>query len=394
MLIYNLILRIRHLFYDKGWFKSFHCPIPTICVGNVAVGGTGKTPATELIIKTLRDEDIPAADADVFGFEPGSLFFTEKLSIAVLSRGYKRKTKGFQQVTVDGTAEQYGDEPLQIKRKFPDVTVAVDADRVEGCDLLAHPSKIRNLTVKKGAGVIAPHFDKSDIIILDDALQYRRLIPSASIVLTTFSNPYFKDFLLPLGKLRDLRCRVKEADMVIVTKCPTYLMNPEKIAWAAKMGLKDFNPSTCEGVTIDGRKQKLLFAATAYDDLQPVFQDGDRRYIHAKFAVVFSGIADDSPLIHFLTETYRIISHTQYRDHHFFTESDVRDISAVAVKYPTAIVITTEKDAQRMRDGRLIVGENLRHRLFYAPIRMQMLTAAEQNCLKEFLSDITRNKKL
>lgn len=356
--------------YDKGWLKSYSTEVPSICVGNVSVGGTGKTPVTELLIRTMRDDDIPAADAEYLGFEPGSLFFAVKPNIAVLSRGYKRKTKGFQEVVTTGSAEQFGDEPFQIKHKFPETVVAVDEDRVEGCRLLTHKS------------------GKPDIIILDDAYQHRRIKATSNIVLTTYSRPYFDDFLMPIGRLRDLRSRVGKADMVIVTKCPNYLDDSNKMAWAAKMKLKDYNPATCEGVTGEGKKQKLLFATITYDELEPVFPDGDRRYTHAKFAMLFSGIANDTPLAQWLSETYRITAHLKYPDHHYFTNNDVRNIASTAAKFPTSVVITTEKDAQRMRDGKLMAGQDLRNRMFYVPIRVQMLTGAEQNCLKEYLSEI------
>lgn len=356
--------------YDKGWLKSYSTEVPSICVGNVSVGGTGKTPVTELLIRTMRDDDIPAADAEYLGFEPGSLFFAIKPNIAVLSRGYKRKTKGFQEVVTTGSAEQFGDEPFQIKQKFPETVVAVDEDRVEGCRLLTHKS------------------GKPDIIILDDAYQHRRIKATSNIVLTTYSRPYFDDFLMPIGRLRDLRSRVGKADMVIVTKCPNYLDDSNKMAWAAKMKLKDYNPATCEGVTGEGKKQKLLFATITYDALEPVFPDGDRRYTHAKFAMLFSGIANDTPLAQWLSEIYRITAHLKYPDHHYFTINDVRNIASTAAKFPTSIVITTEKDAQRMRNGKLMVGQDLRNRMFYVPIRVQMLTGAEQNCLKEYLSEI------
>lgn len=363
MLIYTLILLIRHLFYDKGWIKSFPVEHPSVCIGNVAVGGTGKTPVTELVLRTLQDKDVPSADAELYGFEPGTLFSRRRLHIAVLSRGYKRKSSGFLQVTANGNVEQFGDEPLQIKRKFPDVTVAVDADRVEGCRRLAH----------------------LDYIVLDDAFQYRRIRADKNIVLTTYDRPYFHDHLLPFGRLRDLRMRVRAADMVIVTKCPTFVSEEERQTWAARMKLKNFDTASCEGVNRKGRKQSLLFSTVAYDELQPVFSDGDSRYVHSKSAVLFSGIADDRPFASHLSEIYKLVSHRQFRDHHYFTDADIKWVLSQARLYTTAVVVTTEKDAQRLIDGSLNIPEDLRRRLFYVPIHVQMLTAVEQNCLKKFL---------
>ena len=147
---YWLSLKFRHFLYDSGLKKVRQADVPTICIGNITVGGTGKTPQTEMLIRTLLQDE-----------EWGSR------NLAVLSRGYKRKTKGFQQVTADGSALAYGDEPLQIKKKFPEITVAVDKSRIEGCDFLAHPEKLQSS--KKGRKCIDKNIPAADLIILDDA---------------------------------------------------------------------------------------------------------------------------------------------------------------------------------------------------------------------------------
>ena len=156
---YWLALKTRHFMYDHGMKKVHTAEVPTICVGNVTVGGTGKTPHTEMLLRTLtHDVDWGAKN------------------IAVLSRGYKRRSKGFQQVMADGTAREYGDEPLQIKRKFPFITVAVDKSRAEGCDFLVNPDKLQ--TSKKGRRCTHKEFPASELIILDDAFQHRYVKPS------------------------------------------------------------------------------------------------------------------------------------------------------------------------------------------------------------------------
>lgn len=381
-MIYSLILSIRHLFYDKGWIKSSPTEIKSICVGNVGVGGTGKTPMTELIIRTLDEGNVASADADLYGFE-GSLFASVRPEIAVLSRGYKRKSKGFQIVKENGSAAQFGDEPLQIKRKFPFVNVVVDKDRTEGCDFLAHPEKVPNA-----------HFPTPDIIIMDDAFQHRKVVPSKTIVLTTYNRPYFRDRLIPFGRLRDLRSRVKTADMVVVTGCPPYLDDVQKSQWANRMGLSAFDASKCCGNTRNGKKQFLLFATTVYDKLLPVFPEGDPRYTHSKFAVLMTGIANDAPLVSWLSEDYKIVDHMSFPDHHFFTNGDIADLESSAKRNMTALLVTTEKDAQRIRTGvqeniagqsTLSVSDAIHNRLFYAPIHTQMLSAKEQETLRDFL---------
>lgn len=382
-MIYALVLKIRHLFYDLGWIKSVPTELPSVCVGNVGVGGTGKTPMTELIIKTIQEGEVESADAEIYGFE-GSLFAVQQKSVAVVSRGYRRSTRGFQVVSTKGTASQFGDEPMQIKRKFPDVAVVVDEDRNEAADFLAHPSKLKELEQKKLDRILYPRVSKPDIIILDDAFQHRKTKASKSIVLTTYSRPYFKDHLLPWGRLRDLRSRADAADMIVVTKCPPYINDMEKALWARKMGVNQYDVNTCGGKTKDGRDKKVLFATTVYDKLIPVFKEGDPRYIHSKLAILVTGIADDTPFAGRLGETYKLVDHRQFGDHHNFTDADIQQINAMAVHTPTAIVITTEKDAMRFMDKD--VPDALKFRMFYAPIRTQMLTAGEQTALKEFLN--------
>ena len=182
-MIYKLILLIRDLRYRNGR-HSVTPDVPSICVGNITVGGTGKTPHTEMILSSL-------------------LASGRFLSPAVLSRGYKRKSKGFRIVPADGTAAFYGDEPMQIKRKFPAATVAVDKDRLRACGILAHPERTSEL--KKWQG---PEFPAADVIILDDAFQYRRLKAGLSLVLSPWQRPVSTDSLLPGGRLRDLKRRL------------------------------------------------------------------------------------------------------------------------------------------------------------------------------------------
>lgn len=375
MLLYPLILRIRHLFYDKGWIKSSPTDIPSVCIGNVAVGGTGKTPMAELVIRTVKEDEAEPEN----GFY-GSLFGAPVKNIAVVSRGYRRKTRGLQEVQTDGTASRYGDEPLQIKRKYPEVQVLVDSNRVEACRILSE------------------HKGSTDLIILDDAFQHRKIVPTKSIILTTFSRPFFKDRLLPFGKLRDLPSRVGEADMIVVTKCPPYLDEWERSKWAKNVGLKLFDLKTCTGVNKDGKKQTLLFSTMVYDKMLPVFPEGDSRYTHSKLAVLFSGIANDEALAMKVKEDYRLLMHRRFADHHFFTQGDIDEIEAVAKRNATAVVVTTEKDAQRLMDAdcteegkksrKLTVSPQLRRRLFYAPIRTVMLTPLEHDIFKAFLNNL------
>ena len=341
---YWLTLKVRHFMYDHGLKKSHTASVPTICVGNITVGGTGKTPHTEMILRTLlQDVDWGARN------------------IAVLSRGYKRKTRGFQQVVADGTAREYGDEPLQMKRKFPFITVAVDKSRKEGCSFLCDPELVQ--TSKKARKCLHKDFPKSELIILDDAFQHRALKPTVSIVLVDYSRPTFKDHLMPLGRLRDLPERIKAADIVIVSKCPTYLDAWERSKWTEALGIR--------------KDQHIFFTTIGYDQSQAVFPEGDPRYLYTQRLILFSGIANDKPLRNYLSGNYKIVRHFDFPDHHKFSKADISTIYNAARAFPTSVVMTTEKDCQRIRDCKT-VPDNLKQRLFYAPIKVNFFSEQEQ----------------
>ena len=355
---YWLTLKLRHFFYDSGLKKVSKADVPTICIGNITVGGTGKTPHTEMLLRTLLQDE-----------EWGGK------NIAVLSRGYKRKTKGFQQVTSDGSAIAYGDEPLQIKKKFPGVTVAVDSSRVEGCDFLVYPEKLE--TSKKGRKCIDKNLAASDLIILDDAFQHRALKPTLSIVLVDYNRPVFNDHLLPFGKLRDLPGRIAAADIVIVSKCPNEVNAWDKCTWAENLGIRNFDASSCSGTRRNGKKQHLFFSTITYDTAEAIFPEGNPRYIYTNRLILFSGIANDAPLLSYLSSNYKIVRHFRFPDHHKFSKGDMNTIASAAREFPTAVIMTTEKDCQRVRDCHKIK-EELKQRMFYSPIKTVFLTENEQ----------------
>ena len=355
---YWLTLKLRHFFYDSGLKKVSKADVPTICIGNITVGGTGKTPHTEMLLRTLLQDE-----------EWGGK------NIAVLSRGYKRKTKGFQQVTSDGSAIAYGDEPLQIKKKFPAVTVAVDSSRVEGCDFLVYPEKLE--TSKKGRKCIDKNLAASDLIILDDAFQHRALKPTLSIVLVDYNRPVFNDYLLPFGKLRDLPGRIAAADIVIVSKCPNEVNAWDKCTWAENLGIRNFDASSCSGTRRNGKKQHLFFSTITYDTAEAIFPEGNPRYIYTNRLILFSGIANDAPLLSYLSSNYKIVRHFRFPDHHKFSKGDMNTIASAAREFPTAVIMTTEKDCQRVRDCHKIK-EELKQRMFYSPIKTVFLTENER----------------
>lgn len=361
-MIYSLILTLRNRRYRDGR-HSVKAEVPTICVGNITVGGTGKTPHVEMILRRLAE--------DRFRF----------LNPAVLSRGYGRKSRGFRLVGTDSTPAVTGDEPLQIKRKLPLVTVAVDKDRVEGCRLLVHPEQTAGLKKYKDG-----EFPPSDVIVLDDAYQYRRLRADLNIVLVDHARPVTRDTLLPTGRLRDLKKRLYDADVVIVTKCPGGLDTQEKQDFARILGFDSFDPGTGRA-TRGGRSLALLFSRIDYCKPEPVFESGDSRYTYSAKAVMLTGIANDTPLRLHISDSFRIEERLSFPDHHRFTRADVRRLESVRRRHPTSCFLTTEKDAQRLRERRDIPSA-LQARLFYIPITVSFLSESESEAFDKYLSQL------
>ncbi len=356
---YWFALKTRHFLFNIGLRKSHSAEVPTICIGNVTVGGTGKTPHTEMILRGLLEDE----------------HWGEK-NLAVLSRGYKRESKGFQQVMSDSSANEYGDEPVQMKKKFPNVTVAVDKSRRQGCSFLCNPELLQSS--KKARRCRHKDMPKADLIVLDDAFQHRSIKPSVSAVLVDYSRPTFKDHLMPMGRLRDLPERIAEADIIIVSKCPSYIDADEKAQWAKSLGLRNYDAETCRGERKKGKVQHIFFTTINYDVAKPVFPEGDQRYVYAKRLILFTGIANDKPFRDYLSGDYKIVRHFNFPDHHKFTHSDISTLKNAADSFPTSVVMTTEKDSQRVHDaGR--IPEWLKQRMFYAPIKACFISDEDRN---------------
>lgn len=320
LLPYLIILKIRHYCYDNGIFKSIKFDIPIISIGNIAIGGTGKTPHTEYFIKQMMP--------------------THK--VAVLSRGYGRKSRGFHLVQTDSTVREVGDEPLQMKRKFVDVVVAVCEKRVKGIELLlALPDEVR-----------------PTVIILDDAFQHRKVTPSKNILLVDYNTMLEPGILFPFGRLRDLPEQKRRADMVIVTKCPGEISPEERFIREQHLKLS--------------KNQQLAFSTLKYGDPQSVFEGADRRYIYSKYAILITAVANPKPLQYQLLPDYKIIEKMNFRDHHNFTKVEVHKINRKLAKNPKAVIFTTEKDAQRMME-KTKFSQSVKERLFYIPIEVAFI---------------------
>ena len=291
--MYGLVVSLRNWCYDKGIFSSESYKTPIICVGNLSVGGTGKTPMIAYLVTALQ----------------------KNYKIAVLSRGYKRKSVGFVLADAHATVGTLGDEPFQLYRKFKDITVAVDRDRQNGM------SQLETLV-------------QPDVVLLDDAFQHRKVSPGFSILLTTYQKLFVDDFFLPTGTLRDSKNQAKRAQVVVVTKCPKHLGPDERHTIEQKLGVK----------------APVLFACFEYSQ-QLIGPKGHlplSELPKEKFALV-TGIAKPMPLVSYLKDRGLDFAHLNFPDHHNFTAKDLKKME----KYP--FVLTTEKDHVRL-DGRL---ENL-----------------------------------
>lgn len=329
---YWLVLNLRHRRYHSGKKSRASFPMPVVSVGNITVGGTGKTPMAEYLIELLSADH----------------------RVAVLSRGYRRRTRGFRMVETTSTAEAAGDEPLQIKRKYPQTLVAVDANRKRGIETL--------LTLP----------NPPQAMILDDGFQQLDVRPSHNLLLISYERPINRDRLLPFGRLRDLPKRVADADAVIFTKCPDWLDE------ADRERLRTENKIAPE--------QPVFFTRMDYGEPKAVFEGvGNNRYIYAKEVILFTGIANPKPLVASLTDRYEQIWQKHFPDHHYFTRGDLRVLWRAARMHPLSVLMTTEKDAQRLLHNRY-VPDAMKERLFYLPVRTAFLTVKEEQAFGEFLS--------
>lgn len=320
-ILYGFITSIRNFLFDKGILKSYSFDIPVIGVGNLSVGGTGKTPQIEYLVRLL----------------------SPKYKTAVLSRGYKRQSEGFVLADANSNAVILGDEPFQFYQKFNNIQVAVDANRKNG---------IEQLLSQK---------EKPEVILLDDAFQHRKVKAGFYILLTSYGDLYSDDFMLPTGNLRESRSGAERANLVIVTKCPPTLSSEDQNKIKAKLKLQ---PS-----------QELYFSFIDYDEL--VYSKDKSigvQEIKNTEKLLLAGIAKPEPFFsHLLSKNDEKMV---FPDHHHFSENDLLGIKN---KAQNKIIITTEKDFVRLKDS------ILNEQLFYLPIKSSFITAGEnfdKNILK------------
>lgn len=349
--IYGAITGFRNFMFNSGIIPSQKFSQPVICVGNITVGGTGKTPHTEYLIDLLKG----------------------KYSVAVLSRGYKRKSRGFRMASQSSNINLIGDEPFQIFRKHPDITVAVDRDRIHGV----------NSILKERPG--------TEVIILDDGFQHRRITPGFTILLTDFNRLMTRDSLLPYGELRESIRNKKRADIIVVTKSSIDI-SPDRRAEI----VKEIEPLPA---------QKIFFTIFRYGNLQHLFGDAstkesilDPQEKMNQGAILVTGIANPLPLKEYLNSFFSEIIHLSFADHHCYTERDIQKIADAVESLRTVekSVITTEKDAVRLREFTNIA-EPLRRIFLYIPVRVHFPNDDKNdfdNLILEYVRENNRNRRI
>lgn len=297
-IIYWLVTTVRNFLFDVGILKSTSFNIPVIAVGNLSVGGTGKTPQIEYLIRLLQNN----------------------YQLAVLSRGYKRKTKGFQIVDDSFQAEDVGDEPFQYFQKFKNIRVAVDADRTQGISLLLNEE------------------DKPEVILLDDAFQHRKVNAGFYILLTKYNDLYIHDFLLPTGNLREGRKGAKRADIIIVTKCPKDLSKEKQVEIVSKLRVK--------------KEQQVFFSMISYKEILKGTKKISVNELRNYQVLLVTGIANPTPLLEYLQSLEVKYEHLKFPDHHHFSMNEINEIKKKYQKLNTSqkIILTTEKDYVRLQD--------------------------------------------
>ena len=341
---YGLAVKLRNFLFETGALKSRSFSVPVIAVGNITVGGTGKTPHVEYLADLLKDQ----------------------FNVAVLSRGYKRKSKGFIIAQPDTAMRDIGDEPYQMKQKFPSVTIAVDKNRCHGIDTLMENDK------------------DLDVILLDDAFQHRYVKPGINILLVDYHRLIIYDTLLPAGRLREPFQGKDRADIVIVTKCPKDMKPMEYRVITKAMSLYPY--------------QRLYFSTLDYDALKPVFKAGGAgRKMLSELSdyhtLLLTGIGSPQQLEHDLAPLIPHISPLAFPDHHQFCKKDIQLINETFAAMPSPkCIITTEKDVTRLKtvEG---LSDEVRKNLYVLPVRIAFLQDQEEMFNQQIIGYVRKNSR-
>ncbi len=342
-LLYRLVIGIRNTFFEWGILPSTEFGLPVISVGNITVGGTGKTPHVEYLIDLLKNEYL----------------------VATLSRGYGRETSKFIIADMDSSASQVGDEPRQIKQKYPGIIVAVDRRRVNG---------IRRLLNMK---------EHVDVILLDDAFQHRYVKPGKSILLMDYKYLVTRDFLLPAGRLREPASAKKRADIILITKTPGRLKPMDLRNIVMELGIE--------------LHQHLFFTRVDYGELKPVFDIPEDKKGKLKSRktplLLLTGIANPRPLRKYARSISTNLHEITFPDHHKYDQKDIEKIrnKIESMDHPDTIILTTEKDAMRLQE--INIEDSLKNILYYVPIKVSFLNDDQHEFNKLILNYVRSNKR-
>ena len=346
-LLYGFATGIRNFLYNAEILKSSEFSIPVICIGNLTVGGTGKTPHTEYLAELLSKE----------------------FRVAILSRGYKRKSSGFLFAGHGTTSADIGDEPLQMYRKFPGITVAVDSNRVRG---------VKNILKER---------PETGVILLDDGYQHRSITPGYSILLSDYDRLMIRDHLLPYGNLRESLKNMNRADIILITKSPENISPIQRRILVREIDKRPY--------------QNLYFTIYRYKDPVPLFGESENRTgifseeeKENRGILLVTGIANPLPLKKYLEAKCSELVHLRYDDHHSFSLKELDDISESwkLLKSTSKYIITTEKDAVRLREFTNIA-EPFRSSAFYIPLGIDFLNDDREEFDKLIIDYVRKNKR-
>lgn len=343
--LYWIVVSVRNQLFNMDILTSREFNIPIISVGNITVGGTGKTPHTEYLVSLL----------------------SKNFNVATLSRGYKRKTRGFFLSDKNSTVSQLGDEPMQIKQKFPETTVAVDEKRVRGIENL--------LSLERDK--------RPDVIILDDAFQHRYVKPGNNILLIDYNRIITRDKMLPAGKLREPASNRFRANIVIITKCPGKMNAIEERIIGKELNIRPY--------------QTLYFTTLSYGEFKPVFPEDAapdiQKTVNTFSILLVTGIANPEPLKDYLFHKSVAMEELHFPDHHNFKPKDIECIVTKIneLKGPNKIILTTEKDMIRLR-SLVVIPQKVRELLYYVPIEIHFLNNAGKSFDKKIFDYVRENK--
>ncbi len=339
---YGWVTKARNKAFDKNLLESRRFDIPTICIGNISVGGTGKTPHTEYLIRLLKERE----------------------RVAVLSRGYGRKSSGYIKAGPDTTMQTIGDEPFQIKQKFPEITVAVCEKRVTGVENLLNEQE-------------AP-----TAILLDDAFQHRHIKAGLNILLVDYNRPIWNDCILPFGLLRESEKGAERADIVIITKCSKEITKEQMQNCKARLQTKEGTP--------------VFFSTVEYGTPYPLFPEvANREFVLKKGinTLLLTGIAKPGPLKKVVEKNGAKVTLMQYPDHHNFTAGDIEKIAETFDKMQgNKLILTTEKDATRLRSIDNLP-QSIKENIYAIPIRVKILNDEEELFNKKIIYYVTENSR-